>query len=77
VLKRHRMIPFIALLITSLVPAVPCLSDDDHNRDELTSQQLGAVRFPISCDARVQKAFERGVALLHSFAFETAQNAFQ
>jgi hypothetical protein len=66
--------PFLALLsYVSLSPAV----NAQHQHDALTEQQLGTVHFPISCDPRVQKQFERGVALLHSFAFDTAEGAFR
>ena len=69
---------FIATLLALLIPIAPVSADDgQHQHDELTDQQLGTVHFPISCDARVQGQFERGVALLHSFAFETAEAAFR
>jgi hypothetical protein len=35
------------------------------------------VSFPISCAPAVQEQFDRGVALLHSFAYTAAENAFQ
>src|SRR6185312_8740987 len=41
------------------------------------SSQLGAVSFPTSCSAGVQKPFERGVALLHSFEYNAAAAQFQ
>ena len=66
--------PFLALLsYVSMSPAV----NAQHQHDRVTEQQLGTVHFPISCDPRVQKQFERGVALLHSFAFDTAETAFR
>jgi hypothetical protein len=40
-------------------------------------EKLGKVSFPISCTPAVQEQFERGVALLHSFAYTAAENAFQ
>ncbi len=40
-------------------------------------EKLGKVSFPISCTAAVQEQFDRGVALLHSFAYTAAENAFQ
>jgi len=40
-------------------------------------QKLGKVSFPISCTPSVQGEFDRGVALLHSFAYTAAENAFQ
>ncbi len=40
-------------------------------------EKLGNVSFPISCTPAVQEQFDRGVALLHSFAYTAAENAFQ
>ena len=40
-------------------------------------EKLGKVSFPISCTPAVQDQFNRGVALLHSFAYTAAENAFQ
>lgn len=44
-----------------------------HNDDE----KLGTVSFPVSCTSSTQAAFERGVALLHSFEYEPAAGQFQ
>jgi tetratricopeptide (TPR) repeat protein len=62
---------FVALASVSLTAYA------QHQHDALTAQQLGTVHFPTSCDRRVQKQFERGVALLHSFAFDTAETTFR
>ena len=48
-----------------------------HHHEDLTAEQLGTVHFPTSCTESVQKGFERGVALLHSFWYEEAQKQFQ
>src|SRR5215204_1764459 len=40
-------------------------------------EQLGKVSFPISCDAKVQAEFERGVAMLHSYWFLVARRVFE
>ena len=40
-------------------------------------EKLGKVSFPISCAPAVQEHFNRGVALLHSFAYTAAEHAFQ
>ena len=55
------------------------LADDDqgHHHEDLTTAQLGTVTFPVSCDPAVQKSFQRGVALLHSFWYEEAEKEFQ
>jgi hypothetical protein len=41
-----------------------------------SAQRVGTVRFPVSCAAPAQTAFNRSVALLHSFAFSTAIDGF-
>jgi tetratricopeptide (TPR) repeat protein len=55
---------------------VLAMADDDHHHEDLTAEQLGTVHFPVSCSASAQKAFERGVALLHSFWYEEAEKEF-
>ena len=56
--------------------AGPALGDETHHHEDLTAEQLGTVHFPVSCAASVQKPFERGVALLHSFWYEEAEKQF-
>jgi plasmid stabilization system protein ParE len=72
------------LLLFSSFFAVPAFAaraqaDDDHSHhhEDLTAAQLGTVNFPVSCDPAVQKPFERGVALLHSFWYEEAEKQFK
>ena len=67
----------LASLLTLLTLAALCIADDGHQHHELAEQQLGTVHFPVSCAPGVQKDFERGVGLLHSFAFDTAEQAFR
>ena len=38
--------------------------------------KVGSVHFPTTCDPAVQKEFERGLALLHSFFYEEARRVF-
>src|SRR5262245_13107669 len=45
--------------------------------DAHADEKLGTVYFPISCAPAVQKPFERGVALMHSFEFEQSDLQFQ
>src|ERR1700693_3424466 len=56
--------------------AVLALADESHHHEDLTAQQVGTVHFPASCSSSSQKAFERGVALLHSFWYEEAEKEF-
>lgn len=68
------------LIWTWCVAAALCgvgLADEGHHHEDLTDQQLGTVHFPVSCAADVQKDFEKGVALLHSFWYEESTKTFQ
>jgi len=42
----------------------------------VAAEALGTVNFPVSCVPAVEKAFTRGLALLYSFEYEQAQQAF-
>jgi tetratricopeptide (TPR) repeat protein len=70
----HRLCFALCLLVLLSCPA---FSDEGHHHEELTPDQLGTVHFPISCAPAMQKPFERGVALLHSFWYEEAEKEFQ
>ena len=52
---------------------LPAQEQHDHGVPE----KLGKVSFPISCSPSVQAEFNRGVALLHSFAYADANATFQ
>jgi tetratricopeptide (TPR) repeat protein len=70
----------VCLLLFSFFFAFPAAAQADdehsHHHEGLTAAQLGTVTFPVSCDPSVQKPFERGVALLHSFWYEEAEKEF-
>lgn len=51
------------------------LAQDQH--DLGSPENLGKVSFPISCSPSVQAEFNRGIALLHSFAYADANQTFQ
>lgn len=51
-------------------------ADEGHDATALPSSRLGEVHFPVSCDPKVQKDFDRAVALLHSFWYDEAKRAF-
>ncbi len=58
-----------------LLAAIALSAQDAH--DHAAPEKLGAVSFPITCKTGVQQQFDRGVALLHSFAYAVADEAFQ
>jgi tetratricopeptide (TPR) repeat protein len=63
----------ISLLLLLIVPFSTAQETHSHSAPE----KLGKVSFPISCAPAVQEQFNRGVALLHSFAYTAAEDTFQ
>ncbi|HEY6374243.1 MAG TPA: hypothetical protein VIX90_01840 [Edaphobacter sp.] len=63
----------ILLTLLFILPFSSAQETHSHNAPE----KLGKVSFPISCAPPVQEQFDRGVALLHSFAYTPAEDAFQ
>jgi len=61
----------VALLLSSSL----LFADDAHHHT--AGEEVGSVSFPTSCVNTVQKKFEHGVALLHSFEYEVADNQFK
>lgn len=66
---------FSVLSFASLLLA-PASFAQEHAHAGRRGEGVGRVEFPISCTPEARKAFERGVALLHSFFFEAADAAF-
>jgi hypothetical protein len=51
-------------------------ADDREHHSHPAPERLGKVSFPISCAPSVTAAFGRAMALLHSFAYTPAEQAF-
>jgi Tfp pilus assembly protein PilF len=62
----------IVLALLFLLPLASAQETHNHSAPE----KLGKVSFPVSCSPAVQDQFNRGVALLHSFAYSDAEKAF-
>ena len=68
------MTRFFAILIALLSLVGFSFAQESH--DHGAPEQLGTVSFATSCSPAVQADFQRGVALLHSFAYSAAQSTF-
>ena len=70
--------PTILLLASSLVASLSwgeaCAQEEHHHA--LTESEVGSVNFPTSCSKTLESDFNRAVALLHSFQYEQAGQAF-
>ncbi len=60
-------------LLFVLALAAPAQAHDTDSQ----AGPLGKVPFPTSCDPKVQPAFERAVAMLHSFWYSAGEKAFR
>jgi hypothetical protein len=68
-MKRLTIVPLVVCLF------VPAFAQDQHDHGSPTGR-LGTVHFATSCNPAVTREFDRGVALLHSFWFSAAIDAF-
>src|SRR5579864_6753185 len=73
-----RLLPaiFLIFISTSFVRAADRPADFHARRARAQSNGLGSVSFPISCAPAVQSTFNQGVALLHSFQYQEAEQTF-
>jgi tetratricopeptide (TPR) repeat protein len=69
--------PMALAMALALAFAGPSLAADSEHHSHPAPEKLGSVSFPTSCTPAVQPAFERGVALLHSFAYSVSEQAFR
>ncbi len=63
------------VLILAVVASLSVAAQEMH--DHPAPEKLGVVSFPISCRPGTQQEFNRGVALLHSFAYAASEDAFR
>jgi len=69
---------FCVLILCACLAPSSLLAADEHQHPYDPNAKLGKVSFPIpSCAPGQQAAFERGVALLHSFWYEVADEQFK
>src|ERR1700682_587325 len=61
----------LSLLFSLAVPGLAQAHEDSQ------TGPLGKVSFPTSCDPKMQPAFERAVAMLHSFWYSAGEKAFR
>jgi hypothetical protein len=65
------------LFVLALACVTSSLLADEGHHHLGPDEKVGSVSFPTSCAAAVQKPFERGMALMHSFEYEMAENQFK
>ena len=66
----------VSLLIVAPILYSPLFAQEEHHHAQ-PLEKIGTISFPTTCKDSVQKEFERGVALLHSFWYEEAEKRFR
>ena len=66
------------ILAVALVVLAPgrALAQHEHEHEHATTEGFGTVHFPTSCKPQLASQFEHAVAMLHSFAYPEAAQAF-
>jgi tetratricopeptide (TPR) repeat protein len=71
-----RLFYVLSLLLLSHWVSIPAVAEGEHQHPAGNPEKLGTVSFNTSCAQAVQKQFQRGVAMLHSFWYEEAERTF-
>src|SRR5438874_781141 len=67
---------FLSCLIATLFLLFCTAWGDEGHHHSLTEEEIGSVQFATSCSPQVAVAFNRAVALLHSFQYERTRETF-
>jgi tetratricopeptide (TPR) repeat protein len=66
----------LAAVLASLIFLIPFATSQEEHHHALTEEEVGSVHFLTSCRADLADGINRAVALLHSFQYEQARQAF-
>ena len=72
-----RILTTLAILVLATPAVARAQAASAQTHEHTAPEKLGKVHFENSCKPEVSAAFDRGVALLHSFSFSTAKKAFE
>jgi hypothetical protein len=70
------MLALAALSVPLWIGAVPAGAHEAQDPAGIPAERLGTIHFPVSCNAAAQQAFDRAMALYHSFYWREVKNAF-
>jgi tetratricopeptide (TPR) repeat protein len=72
-----RMMKRLAIAVLAIAFGGSVHAADDEHHSHPAPEKLGTVTFPTSCAPALKPAFERALALLHSFAYAASEQAFR
>ncbi len=72
-----RLVYYFALTFALFISLTwrDAVAQEDHHH-ALTQEEIGSVHFSTTCSKTLENGFNRAVALLHSFQYEQARQAF-
>lgn len=70
-------IKLLSLVFAISVATCPAFAQEPEHHHHDEAESLGTVNFPVSCTRSVHAGFTRGMALLYSFEYQEAQQAFE
>src|SRR5712692_3294443 len=71
------LVRFAAVLTLAGLASAVVAQEHEHASSPGATERLGTVHFATSCRPDAQKRLDRAVALLHSFEFAAASDAFE
>ncbi len=72
-MRQHKLFAFV---VAGWLAVLPTAAQQTHAHHHPEAETLGRVHFPVTCKPGSQAGFDRAVALLHSFGYELARDAF-
>ncbi len=76
-MKLCSLVSFSPFLACALILPRHAAAQEHHHEEPSTIERLGSVSFVTSCSPGTQPAFNRGIALLHSFGYSQAREQFE
>jgi hypothetical protein len=70
------MLALAALSVPLWIGALPAWAHEAQDPAGIAAERLGTIHFPVSCNAAAQRAFDRAMALYHSFYWREVKKAF-
>jgi hypothetical protein len=70
------MLALAALSVPLWIGALPAGAHEAQDPAGIPAERLGTIHFPVSCNAAAQRAFDRAMALYHSFYWGEVKKAF-
>ena len=67
----------VAAPLAALLAMSASAANDEQHHAHPAPEKLGEVKFATACAVAVKPAFDRALALLHSFAYSLSEQAFR